>query len=79
MDDATGQRRTGRAGPAGLSNGWGISRRTEMGGGERNRGGGILWTAGRKMKGFDRNLDWRALGVPHAGREGEMRREIGES
>ena len=78
VGDATGQRRTGRAGPARLSNGRGISWRSELGGGERNRGGGISWTAGWKLKGCDRNLDRRASGVPQAGREGEMHREIGE-
>ena len=63
----------------GLSNGRGISWRTKLGGGERDRVGGILWTAGREMKGCDRNFDRRASDVPQAGREGEMRREIGGS
>ena len=50
--------------------------RTDLGGGERDKVGRILWTAGREMKGCDRNFDRRASDVPQAGREGEMRQEI---
>ena len=78
MEVVTGQRRTGRAGPAEIVKGSGISWRTELGGSERDRGGGILWTARRKMKGCDWNFDRRASDVPQARRKGEMRR-IGEA
>ena len=53
-----------------------LSGRTDLGGGERDKVGGILWTAGREMKGRDRNFDRRASDIPQAGREGEVRQEV---